>query len=459
MQNYKRKILIFIAILIVLIIGVICFMLISSNKEEYREETEEEATEWLLNHNEIIPVQDYVMYFTVENIIQRYLSFVHLDLNEIIIGREDLMEEDQTLAEMFNIHSEEEKKQVVFKMLNNEFVQKNNITISNIESFIDMLPGSVQNVNTLRMNVLGGEEGGQSAIVETFGIEVEYDLVINEQLFRKQGLYIVVKDVVNRTFMIEPIIDEEVNLENLKLERILEQIEENDRNTFVFITRNEGQIAREYFNRFKSTMLSNPERAFEFLNKEYREARFGDLERFKEFVDRNREELQMRNIQTFLVERGNGYIDYVAKDQFENIFVFRATAAMVYTVKLDTYTIETPEFLTAYRNANRQQRVSMNVDKWFMMLNNRDYAAAFNVLNEEFRTTRFVDKENFEAFMRQHYPLHYTIRTERYTEEGRSSIQTVTIRDIQRPNEIIATFNIVMQLREGTGFEMSFSVE
>ena len=101
----------------------------------------------------------------------------------------------------------------------------------------------------------------------------------------------------------------------------------------------------------------------------------------------------------------------------------------------------------------------MNVDKWVQMINNRDYTAAFNVLDSNFRNNKFGDVEEFENYMRENYPLHYKAQYSDYTEENGTYTLDILLIDVTGKDNEQKQITAIMQLKDNYEFVMSFNVE
>ena len=134
------------------------------------------------------------------------------------------------------------------------------------------------------------------------------------------------------------------------------------------------------------------------------------------------------------------------------------TAVKEFTTKLDTYTIATNKFLDTYNDSKNEEKVNMNINKWFLMLNNRDYNSAYNVLDETFRNENFGNEENFEKYMKEMYPLHYKVTLKNFSEQSDVYTQDIIFSDITGEDELENENTIIMQLKDNTDFVMSFSV-
>ena len=60
-----------------------------------------------------------------------------------------------------------------------------------------------------------------------------------------------------------------------------------------------------------------------------------------------------------------------------------------YSVVLDTYTIDLPEFIEKYNSANEKTKVGLNIQKVFDAINNEDYEYVYNKLDNTFKQTNF----------------------------------------------------------------------
>ena len=130
---------------------------------------------------------------------------------------------------------------------------------------------------------------------------------------------------------------------------------------------------------------------------------------------------------------------------------------MQFQVKLDTYTIESEEVKQRYQNADERRKVEMNVDKWFQMLNYRDYKSAYAVLDESFKAQYFQTEEWFEEYMRGKFPYYYGVNLSDYSNEAGLHIQKILLTDITAKIKMTVPETIVMKLTDD-GFVMSFRV-
>ena len=156
-------------------------------------------------------------------------------------------------------------------------------------------------------------------------------------------------------------------------------IEENDNNSYKVQSVTNEYIANEYFVLYKRLALSDPELLYNMFSNEYKSARFGSLNEFKNYINNNKEEIMKINMGQYLVDAYDEYTEFVAKDQFGNYYVFDENNSKGdVEIKLDTYTIPTEKFKTEYDKAESEKKVQMNIDKFIQMVNRHDYKTSYN---------------------------------------------------------------------------------
>jgi len=127
------------------------------------------------------------------------------------------------------------------------------------------------------------------------------------------------------------------------------------------------------------------------MTKEYREARFGNLENFEQYINNNIEEIKKITLKQYLVNNYENNTEYVGKDQFGNLYIFNENNEQKIDIKIDTYTIATNKFIQEYENATEEKKVQMNIDKFIQMINRHDYTNEYNCIQTD---TNYTDNEN-----------------------------------------------------------------
>lgn len=441
MEKLKKAI---ILICILILIIVISIFLINYNEKNSNETTlGDEGEVFDFENQHIEDVTDKVKFFTVSNCISRYFDQINKE-NVRYYGVNEYGE--------YTINvSQEEINQDNYDLLSQEYIQKNKIKLENVEQYIDVINEKVI-YTPLKMKVL---------IASNVDKYVTYGFIQDTQNeFIKEVYLIVNLDTMKKTFSIEPLYGDYNSIDDIHIENENVEIETNENNTYTDAKINYEYVAKEYFNTYKRMCLSNPEMAYKYLQDEYKTKRFSDVNLYKQYVEKNKQELTGITINQYMVNNYEDYTEFVCKDQNGNLYIFREKDINNFVILLDTYTITTDKFKQEYEKADVQNKVMMNVDKWFQMLNNRDYTSAYNMLDETFRNNNFNgDLNAFEEYMRNKYPLHYEVSYIRFQEQpGDVYSQEILLNEFGVENEIQLNFNIVMKLKEGTDFVMSFEV-
>ena len=270
-------------------------------------------------------------------------------------------------------------------------------------------------------------------------------------------------DMLNRTFKVVPqeYIKEyitEINIgEELKI-NLEKSIEKNNYNIFEYENVSDETYIIDIFNEFKKNMMYDYKQAYENLELEYKEKRFGTYEKFEEYAKNNIKNSVIMKLNAYQINKYENYTQYICKDQNENYYIFNETGIMDYTVILDTYTIDLPQFTEKYNNSTDAEKVLLNIQKVFEAINHGDYKYVYNKLDNEFKQNNFPTETEFDNYIKQNLYKNNSISYGKYKTSGNLHIYDINIKNKDDKNSITKTKNIIMRLEEGTDFVMSFNV-
>lgn len=226
-------------------------------------------------------------------------------------------------------------------------------------------------------------------------------------------------------------------------------------NEFSFANVNTEDLILIYFNKYKNNMANNIQEAYDSLDEEYRNKRFGNINEYRIYVNNNYSKLMSATLKNYQVDTTNSdYTRYICTDNSGNYYIFRETAIMQYKLILDTYTIDLPEFIQKYNSSNENQKVALNIEKFITAINSKDYKYAYNCLAGSFKNNYFKTEAEFENYARANFYENNTVTYNNFEKQGDLFIYSVTITDAKTENKKQKTF--IMELREGTEFVMSF---
>ena len=390
----------------------------------------------------ISEVENPVEFYTVVRNIDKYLN--QLNMTNDIYYAQNQNGDYQFVA------SQNEINQNIFDLLSKNFVEENKIDIDNLNEYIEVF----------NENILYTPIKMKMSKIDNVNKFLVYGIIQNfDYQYLKDFYCFVTMDYTNNTFSIEPIEGDNLKFDEIDIVNDGELIEENENNQFSNIEVDDKYVTRELFLTYKRMALARPDIFYDFLDEEYRNLRFGNLESFEKYVETNKEEISKTSYDKYQINNYSDYKEYLCTDQYSNVYTFKVENLSNYSVQLDTYTIISDNFKETYDSSSEDYKVAMNIDKWVQMLNDRDYTNAYNVLDETFRNNSWGSEEAFEQYMRENFPLHYDVEYTTYSSEGSTYVQQVNLTDITGKTEGTISLNIIMQLKDNYEFVMSFSVQ
>ena len=442
MDKIKRYIIISIIVVVIIIITVVLLLIYQRKSEDEKSASDVQR---IVTSTTFMDVEDRDIFYQAEECINTYYDYLNIDNYtemEYFPGLE------LPFAQQKGIKNENDKNNAILALLDSKYKEVNQIDVNNVSSFVTSIDLDNNFYRATKQKIATG--------VDASTIYVEGEIVdTNTYEILSQVYYIVYIDYASSAFTVYPLKDETTDLDSYIDDKIIEKNKYN----YVPISKiTDEDMAFKYFSDFKNSAMKKTEYAFNKLDEQYRQNRFeNDKSQFDSYIDKNTNELRGLTISQYSVNAHNEYTEYVCKDKYENYYIFRVTDFTNYTVILDTYTIMSNNFKSTYDNADDQGKTMLNADKWIQMLNNRDYTAAYNVLDETFRNNNFGSVDNFENYMRQNYGEHYEVDFGDFSNEGNTYIQPLTLTPISGSEET-KEITIIMRLSDNYGFTMSFVI-
>ena len=377
-----------------------------------------------------------------------------------------------TVEETIKSYIENIKNQnveLVMSVLNKEYISKNNINSNNLSSSTQQYKNitSYKNIEMYEQN---------SEKFTAYYIKGQ----INDQgnVYFEIGV-----DVNNHTYDIMPITENEytTKINQSTGERT---IEKNENNSIEFKDYDNADIAKMYFDDYLKQMISNPEKAYNLLDKQYRETKFENYNGFVQYINANREKLELTykmetldnndfekysdyldfklqhsnlGIKKYSIETYESYVQYTCQDAEGNYYIFSAQYPMDYSVVLDVYTTDTPYFKNMYSRSTDQNKAKLNLEKIQEALNNKDYKYIYSKLNATFKANNFATERQFETYMKDNFFDKNQITYNIVEKQGDAWLFNAKLNNANGKEQ--KGINLVVKLNEGTEFEMSFSIK
>lgn len=452
-MKHLKLLIITIIIIILILLGVLIWLL-QEKKEEANTQVNEFdttiGTGFLQVNKTLQPVTVRNDFYAVKTCVNKFYSAYKNLFNQ---ANSNYALEEEALE--FAKKEQEENQNIVYHMLDNEYTQYAGLTNNNIIEKLE----KITEVDVEIQNMYVSEQTLNTAAYFVYGnlIENATGNITNFKILVKL-------DKLNKTFkiMMQDYIDEKYS--NIRQgEEIVENIvgesiaNEKD-NTFDTKSVPDGEYVIDLFNSYKKTILYNRNRAYQLLEPEYAIKRFGTKQNFDNYLQENIQKLVTKSISEYQKSNTeNGYTQYICIDNYQNYYIFKETAPMQYTVILDTYTIDLPEFKEKYANSTEEQKVLLNIQKFFEAINHADYRYAYNKLDATYKANNFASLEQFESYVKTNFFAQNKLAASKAEIQGDNYLYNITISDATEQSKNTVTKTFVMQLKEGTDFVMSFS--
>ena len=375
------------------------------------------------------------------------------------------------MIENFFLHISQNNENInnaeaAYFVLDEEYINENSITKDNVLTFFE----KYRDYNSYSTKNMYNKKITESEGMANVFYYIKGVLRMNGQL---EYVYILLKeDSLNQTYSIQFLDENQFNTiiedsTNVDIEEF--EIENKEYNQLYVKTTTDYDICLKHMEDYKNALNNNVEEAYVMLDEEYKEKRFGSLENFEIYREEKQETFGNENFVQYLVNDYDTYKQYVCKDQFGNLYIFEETYPMEYTLKLDTYTIMTDKFKQEYDNGSDQTKVQMNIDKFILMINNQDYEAAYNVLDDNFKNNYFNTLDEFKQYVQNNMYRYNDLSFESFDVNGNIYSCTVKLTDLSEGKYVdetkgtggsgyIYTWNFVMQLKDNYEFTLSFEV-
>ncbi len=262
-------------------------------------------------------------------------------------------------------------------------------------------------------------------------------------------------------------------------------VEKNDNNLIPQKYYEEADIIDIYLQDYIELALFNPEMAYQTINEDYRIKKFETYQEYEEYIAEKREELETMcksirkqytdfetyqeyeeyyrqvsktDIKQYKVEEINGKKRYICIAGNDRYYIFDINSIMDYTVILDTYTVDLPEFTEQYNSANDSEKAGLNLQKVVDAINNKDYEYVYNKLDDTFKENNFPTLNEFEEYITENFYNSNNVTYSNYKSSGGLHMYDATIVDAENEKSSPITKTFIIKLLDGTDFTMSFNV-
>lgn len=441
MKKIKLIVILLITLLIItaIIIGSILIIQkdnnINQNSGEIGDVLEDEDTTKIKN------VSESDKFFTALACINNYFSQLNNNSSNYY-GRD----ENNNFTK---IVSDDEINENRLNLLSSKYIQENNITKNNFSKKIQTYSEDVS-VVALEMKVV------ESETMESYAVHGV--LLTTDNKYIKDIYMIVDIDLGNKTFAITPV-DNCSSIDDIDLKYNDTRIENNGSNQYTRAIVSNEELAKRYLVIYKRLAIAKPDILYNYIDKEYRDIKFGTYDKFLEYIQKNMN--QIKNIYTKKYIINDDVEDYIReiiiKDQYDNVYIIDEKNIMDISIRYDEYTVLKDIKLKQYNSGDEKEKVGMNIERVFQAINYKDYEYVYNRLNTTFRNNKFPNIEILKQFINTRFFDKNEIGESTISKEGDVYQVGITIKDANNANNK-SNLTIMVRLLEETGFEISFAM-
>lgn len=273
--------------------------------------------------------------------------------------------------------------------------------------------------------------------------------------------YNVYLDYNNYTFDVNNISKEEYeNIENGKVEEkytVERKITKNEENTFSFEYMSDDVVAQLYYDIVKNLLMNNYNQMYNLLDNSYKEARFNNVQNYYEYCNKMHNKIQDSMLIKYSKKVENNIETYTCIDNLNNTFIIKINSTFEPEIQLDDYTIETDYFKTQYAQASNESKAVTDADKFMKMINSKDYETAYNLLDATYKANTFPTLSSYIQSMEASFYENNFYEMKDISEQGSYYIVTIEIKDRVSASANNKTIKVIIGLKEGTNFAMSFA--
>lgn len=441
-----KKILIILSILLILMIICVLFML---KKNDDKQEIGTEIPEYELTKH-FTQLNNSSEYYNVKYCIDLYYT----NLSEL--NKKDLYIDYYGYSEESFKQQISETLERVYCMLGKEYTEMFNITKDNILKHYSEYEDSKFYIN----NIYTSEISKNVSSFIVYGKQINYE---NNEI--SDYGFLIKLDRTNLTFEIYPYDyiknKNYLNIEENKSINFGEQesIASNGYNSYIYQVADEETIAKDLFENYKNNLIYDIERAYELLDGEYRDKKFGNIDNFKNYIKNNRNKITKMYITNYKNQSYNDYNQYMCLDNNKDYYIFDITSMTNYKVLLDVYTKDLPEFIEKYNSSNDQEKVLLNIEKIKQAINAKDYKYVYSKLAQSFRDNKYKTEEELKNYLNNNVYDYIEIQYNNFHNEGETYIYDVVIKNLMNESDKGINMQIIMQLKDNRDFVMSFSIK
>lgn len=435
----KKNLVISILIITLLILIIICILAIiylQQNEDTKSIDTENIITPEEETIIEIIEIQDIKKILSIENIIRVYFEDIYIAESEIQDSPYAVEGGAYPILRELGLENDDK----IF------YIKEAYILDLNRKNSVYFIKGNLINKN---ISIINKEDIIKEEVLLTLTLDKENNTFDISKYGNKYKDYITYKD---------NIIDNELKLEKLK--ELEEDITKEYLNIYIEKEFTDEEVAYRYFEDYKINALYFQEDAYKMIDEQYKKERFSTFESYKEYLQKYRTFIEESALSKYSIDNMEGNVDYTLIDTYQNNYVIKTSLSpMNYTIYLDNYTIKSEGYEERYSKLSNENKVSTNATIFMFMINTGDYAHAYELLADSFKSNNFKSLTLFEKYINNNFFKYNIVNISSIKQKGSYYICNIELRNNNSSASETKDLEIIMKLEEGTDFVMSFNIK
>lgn len=309
----------------------------------------------------------------------------------------------------------------------------------------------------------------EDAYYQEIEVDVEAKIYIYGRLFynnyaNNKTMYIILNTNYDNMLYDEKI--EKDGITKTEYDRIIANLKEQTTTTklssydsskkFTLKNATDEDIITRYLEYYQNMVLYDTKDAYDLLNEDYKNKRFGSYNSFEEYVNDYNQTIENLTLEKYGMSYGETTTKYIAQDTKENYYTFECKSVLDFDIQLDNYTIEIDDYKAKYNALTDQQKAAICLSNVIQMINTKDYENLYKKVDETFRSKNFPTVDEFKDYINNRY-YYYNIVSN--TQARMDSNIYVLSFDISSGNNTSAETkkaNLLIQLGNDTEFKISF---
>ena len=370
------------------------------------------------------------------------IIFLNKKNKKVIIDKTELVDENPILTENFDLRKIDDKSMLIAL---EEIVTNEN---KDIDKFY---------AQTIYYNTIKFDEQSQYYIYGIYwknNYKEKHNVYITIDIEEEKLLYAYEQSAIDIT--LQQFLNE---IKKIDVTKINTNIDFNENKKVNYLEYNTAAKIERYYRYYIDLVQYDTKEAYELLDENYKEKRFGNFENYLNYINENKNNIINTKLQKYTAKyfEDTEQYQYACLDNNNKYFIINENSLLDYSILLDEYTIDIPQFVEKYNNSDEQNKVALNLDKFIKGINDKNYNYSYSILADSFKKNKYPSINLFEQEVKSQFFENCSIEYSGFTQQGDNYIYSIVLKDTSSNNT--KNMTIIMKLGEGTEFEMSFSFE